>query len=147
MGKIKLYLDSSCLNRIFDNQSQPRIYLESSAMNIIFNLIDDKSVDVVSSEVLEYESSRNPFSDRKIFVDAVLNKAKLYQKLNNNILLLAKEIELTGVKGIDALHLASAQLLKADYFITCDDEIIKKYRGPLNVRNPIELYIEIKKEI
>jgi predicted nucleic acid-binding protein len=31
-----------------------------------------------------------------------------------------------GIKPLDALHLASAESGKADYFCTCDDKIIKK---------------------
>ena len=39
---MKIYLDTSALNRIFDDQSQARIYLESVSMEVIFLLIEIK---------------------------------------------------------------------------------------------------------
>ena len=38
----------------------------------------------------------------------------------------AAELEGFGFRGIDALHLASAEAADADFFCTCDDGIIKK---------------------
>ena len=34
-----------------------------------------------------------------------------------------------GFSDIDALHIALAEKVRADYFITCDDEIIKLYES------------------
>ena len=31
-----------------------------------------------------------------------------------------------GIKPIDALHLASAETMEADFFCTCDDKFLKK---------------------
>ena len=36
---MKVYIDTSALNRIFDDQLQTRIYIESSSMLIIFLLV------------------------------------------------------------------------------------------------------------
>ncbi len=55
---MKLYLDTSALNRIFDDQSQARIYLESMSMTLIFLLIENKTVEIVSSEALVAETIR-----------------------------------------------------------------------------------------
>lgn len=44
------------------------------------------------------------------------------------------------------LYLLCAEELKADYFITCDDKIIKRYNGKLRVKNPIEFIMDIIKE-
>ena len=33
-----------------------------------------------------------------------------------------------GFPDIDALHIASAEKSRADYFVTCDDDIIKLYK-------------------
>ena len=48
---MKVYVDTSALNRIFDDQSKPRIYLEASSMLIVFMLIDSKAIKFVSSDV------------------------------------------------------------------------------------------------
>jgi predicted nucleic acid-binding protein len=143
---MNIYLDTSALNRIFDDQSQPRIFLEASAMLLVFGLIDKRIISIVSSEVLIYENSRNPYVERKLFVTSVLQKARVIQTLNDNLAKRAVEIETLGVKGLDALHLACAERLKAAYFVTCDDRIIRKYTGMVNAINPVELTMAMLKK-
>lgn len=136
---MKLYLDTSVLNRIFDDQSQPRIYLESVSMTLIFLLIENQMVEIVSSEALAIETNNNPYNERRTFVESVLQEAKYFQSINENMLIRAEEIEATmGIKGLDSLHLVCAEELGVDFFITCDDKIIKRYRGTVNVKNPTE---------
>jgi len=58
---VKVYLDTSALNRIFDDQSQPKIYLEATSMLLLFMLIDYQSVEIVSSDALLFENDNNPY--------------------------------------------------------------------------------------
>lgn len=141
-----IYLDSSALNRIFDDQTQARIYLEASSMLLIFALIEERSVDIVSSSVLFYENSLNPYDDRRVFVHSVLTKAKVFQIVNGKIVKRAQEIESEGIRGLDSLHLACAEASEADFFITCDDKIFKKYNGKIEIINPVEFIITSLKE-
>lgn len=136
---VNIYLDTSALNRIFDDQSHPRIFLEASAMLLVFGLIEKRIISIVSSEVLVYENSRNPYAERQIFVTSVLQKARVIQKLNDRLAKRAREIEALGIKGLDALHLACAERLRAGYFVTCDDRIIRKYTGKVVAINPVAL--------
>ena len=140
---MNIYLDTSALNRIFDDQSQPRIFLEASAMLLVFGLIEKRIISIVSSDVLVYENSRNPYAERQIFVTSVLRKARLIQTLNDNLAKRAQAIEVLGIKGVDALHLACAERLKSDYFVTCDDRMIRKYTGTIVVVNPVELTMHV----
>jgi len=140
---LNIYLDTSTLNRIFDDQSQPRIFLEASAMLLVFGLIEKRIISIVSSDVLVYENSRNPYAERQIFVTSVLRKARVIQTLNDNLAKRAQEIEVLGIKGVDALHLACAERLKANYFVTCDDRMIRKYTGTIVVVNPVELTMHV----
>jgi predicted nucleic acid-binding protein len=58
---------------------------------------------------------------------------------------LAHTFEPHGVKPRDALHLACAVSGHADYFLTCDDRLLKKRRiprlTPLILLNPIDFII------
>jgi len=144
--KVRVYLDTSTLNRIFDNQSQARIYLEATSVLVIFSLIEKQIVDIVSSDILLFENSKNPYNERNIFVGSVLKMAKSFQALNTKILKRAQELETDGIKGLDALHLACAEGLNVDYFITCDDKIIKKYCGKIEIKTPVEFITNILKE-
>lgn len=142
---MNIYLDTSALNRVFDDQSQPRIFLESSAMLLLFGLIEKRIISIVSSEVLIYENSQNPHTERQAFVTSVLRKARVIQTLNNSLTKRAQEIETLGIKGLDALHLACAEKLKAVYFVTCDDRIIQKYTGIVIAINPVKVTMSMLK--
>jgi predicted nucleic acid-binding protein len=133
-----IYLDSSALNRIFDDQTQARIYLESSSMLLLFMLIENGFIEIVSSDVLIFEKSQNPNDDRRTFISLVLQKATTFKLSDENTLKRAEEIEQQyGIKGMDALHLACAEQLQVNALITCDDRMIKKYKGDIAVINPV----------
>ena len=60
---------------------------------------------------------------------------------------LRKELKMLGLKEKDAMHLAFA-IDHADYFITCDDEIINKKKEieeqfKIKVVNPVEFVKEV----
>jgi len=135
---MKIYLDNSVLNRPFDDQSIPEIRLETVAIFFIFELIENRKIKLVNSSVIEYENSKNPFPERKIWISTYLSKATFYQKLNSKVKQRAKEINKLKLPPIDSLHLASAEAVRVDYFLTCDYDVIRKYKGELRVINPID---------
>lgn len=143
---MKIYLDTSTINRIFDDQTKARIYLEAAASLLIFTLIEKNYFDLVSSEVLIYENDKNPYEERKLFVSSIIKNAKQFQKLDEKILERAKEIEKLGIRGLDALHLACAERAGVNYFLTCDNKLIKRYRGIILVKNPVEFVFNIIEE-
>lgn len=82
---MKIYLDNSAYNRIFDDQSQPRIYFEASAMLLIFLFLEKAELDLVSSDVVNYENDQNPLSERRAFIETVSSKAKFFQKIEEKV--------------------------------------------------------------
>ena len=56
-GPLRLYLDTCVFNRPFDDQSQPRIWLETLAFSVIMQMIEDKTVVLVASSVVSYDST------------------------------------------------------------------------------------------
>jgi len=138
----RLYLDTSVYNRPFDDLSQARVWLEALAFAIILQMIESGGARLVSSEVLEFENSRNPFAHRKGWVSFYLGLAKDYQELDESIRKRALVLESQRLEPLDALHLACAEEARAEYFITCDDRIIKRYQGEaLKVMNPVNFVI------
>lgn len=142
---MKIYLDNSVLNRPFDDQSLPKIRLETTAAVLIFELIESKKIKLVNSSVIEYENSKNPFFERKIWISVYLSRATLYQKLNQRIKKRAKEIEELKIAPIDSLHLASAEAAGVDYFVTCDYDITGRYKGKLKIMDPVD-FIQFLKQ-
>lgn len=109
-------------------------------------LIEAGIVDIATSDVLGFENAKNPYNERKIFVNWILQQARFCQTINDNILERSMEIEKNSIEGLDALHLACAEELNVDRFISCDDKIVKKYRGRIKVQNPIELVTDLVTE-
>lgn len=135
---MKIYLDNSAYNRIFDDQSQPRIYFEASAMLLIFFFIEKGNLILVSSDAVNYENQVNPFEKRKMFVENASSRARFFQQVEKKTLKRAREIEQLTSTGMDALHLVCAEEQSVDTFITWDDNIIKKYSDKIIVQTPVK---------
>ena len=58
----------------------------------------------------------------------------------------ARALLQAGLKPLDATHLAAAESADAAFFITCDDQLIRKYRGALRALTPPELILTLTKE-
>ena len=145
--RVRVYLDTCVCNRPFDDQSQPRNWLETLAFTVLLQMIELGRITLVSSSVLAYENSRNPFPHRRAWVSDCLSLADDTQLVNEPIRLRAQEMERQGLKPIDALHLACAEAAQADYFITCDDKVIRRYEGErTEAINPVDVFMAMTKE-
>ncbi len=144
---MKIYLDTSVYNRPYDDQSQAKIYLETQATIIIFTLIENHQLESVNSSVLEYENQQNPFPIIQQAIKKYLKETTLFQPLNETIKQRAKQLQTRGIKAIDALHVASFEASKSDYFITCDKRLLNRCQM-LNIRaiNPIDFIQELDDE-
>jgi predicted nucleic acid-binding protein len=60
---------------------------------------------------------------------------------------LAGKLGASGLKPLDALHLAFASASKVDYFCTCDDKFLRKAKSleglKIKVVSPTELVMEV----
>ena len=143
----RVYLDTSAYNRPFDDQTQPKIFLETQAVAIILQMVEAKVVELISSSVLEYENSRNPYPIKQEAMSRYLQLAELRQEVNEAIRQRAEELEQNGLKAIDALHIAYAEAVNSNYFITCDKRLINRYSGlTMKVMNPADFVLEISSD-
>ena len=97
---IKVYLDTSVYNRPFDAQTQPKIHLETQAVILILQMVEGKLIELVSSSVLEYENSRNPFSLPRAAMNRYLQMATVKQFVDEAIKHRGEQLERQGVKAI-----------------------------------------------
>jgi predicted nucleic acid-binding protein len=125
---MKLYLDLCVYNRPFDYQGQERIALETSIFIYVLEKIEKGAHTVVISEALVYENSKNPNEQRKNRVASYFHLAQEFIEIDDSDLERVKFLKELGCSDIDALHIALAEKAKADYFVTCDDEIVKLYK-------------------
>jgi predicted nucleic acid-binding protein len=138
---VKLYLDVSCLNRPFDDQTQIRIRQESAAVTQILEEIEAGRWEQVSSRmaVIELQAIRDERRRRRVL--ALLPESRI--ELTAPIIDRARELVLLGLGAADAVHAAAAEALQADVLLTCDDRLCRKggrLAEELRVRivNPVE---------
>ena len=136
---MKIYLDTSVYNRPFDDQTQPRIWLETLALALILQLVEAGEATLVNSSALEFENSQNPFSLRQDWMARCLEQATIHQRVDKSIYERAEALETYGFKAIDALHVACAESAGVDYFLTCDDRLLKKQEhSTVSSMNPLD---------
>jgi len=125
---MKLYLDLCVYNRPFDYQGQERVALETSAFTYVLEMIEKGAYTLVVSEALVYENSKNPDEQRKIRVASYFHLAQEFIRIDDSDIERVRFLKGLGFSDIDALHIALAERSNADYFITCDADIINRYK-------------------
>jgi predicted nucleic acid-binding protein len=148
---IKIYLDVCCLNRPFDDQNQPRIRLESEAVLIILAQCEQRQWEWVGSEVLTWEISKTPDSERRRRVQLLASHIHRMVSIGQSESARAQQIQAWGITAFDALHLACAESGQADVFLTTDDRLLRKataHAKQLRVRvdNPLTWLREVSEE-
>lgn len=139
---VKLYLDACALNRLLDDQGQPRIRGEAEAVENIFGLMSKNLVRWVGGAVLETEIARTPNQQKREDALSLLRLADEQLKMSPAIVTRAAILEEAGYGAFDALHLATAEDAGADVLLTTDDRFLRQAgRGLGNpaipVMNPI----------
>lgn len=122
---MKIYLDVSCLNRPFDDQTQPRIHLEAEAVAMIMERIDSGVWRQVTSDMARLEVEAISDSERKESVQLLLQDVELFVKLTEKEFSRAAALEELGFKAADALHVAAAETAAADVLLSCDDRLCR----------------------
>ena len=129
---MKLYLDLCVYNRPFDSQGHDRVALETSIFTYILEKIETGTYILVASDALTYENNKNPDSLRSARIATYFELAKELIKINNYDCERVNILKEFGFSDIDALHISLAERSQADYFITCDDDIVNRYKKHKN---------------
>lgn len=143
----KVYLDNCALQRPLDDRVQTRVRIEAEAILGILEMCKVGTIELISSEVLEFEVEKNLISTRRDYADAALAFAVINIQINVGIERRATELISIGIKPIDALHLASAEEAGADYFCTCDNQLIRKALAVKGLRSQIVTPLELVEEL
>lgn len=144
---MRVYLDCCCLQRPLDDQAQHRIRIETDAVLTVLAAIESGTVTLLNSEIFDFEISRIKDDQRRKEATAILTLASERVSLTDEIERLARSLERDGVKPIDALHLASASVATADFFITCDDHHLKKGQALANLQCKVDSVLALAKEL
>lgn len=147
---MKVYLDACCLNRPFDDQSQPRVRLEAEAISIILEKLHQGEWEWIGSEILLHELGQNPDLENRQRTLSFASLAQQVVETTEKILSRAEQLEEAGFDSYDAIHLSSAEFGKVDVFLTTDDQILKvaarkKSLFSCTVENPVKWLEEVLK--
>ncbi|MBW4637328.1 MAG: PIN domain-containing protein [Gloeocapsa sp. UFS-A4-WI-NPMV-4B04] len=134
----RIYLDACCLNRPFDDQTQPRIALETQASLTILSQCETGLWKLITSAAIDEELDQTPALERLKNVKTILALAKIKVISSQFIEGRSTELQKLRFSGYDATHIASAERSQADIFLTTDDRLIKKAQ-----KNTQLIYVEI----
>lgn len=142
---MKLYLDNCCFNRPFDDQSQISIRLETEAKLKIQEEVRSGTFQLIWSYILDYENNRNPYHERKVRIKKWKRYAVEDLDENSKVIDTAKKLNIKGFQKIDSLHIACAIIAECEYFLTTDDQILKRARllNDIKIDDPIGFIKEI----
>jgi len=139
-------MDLCALKRPFDDQSQGRISLETHAVIRILFAKTNGVVTLCNSATLEFENGLNPNPTRKERIRILLSGFGPARPATDAIFHRASELIVEGIKDVDALHIACAEAQKAEYFITCDDLILRaasRIVVRVKIANPVTIVEEL----
>ena len=138
---MRIYLDNCCYNRPYDDPSQIIISLEAQAKIYIQDCIRENKFQLVSSYVLLFENSKNPyFGKRESIRQFLMENTDIFidESYKDVVGEMAQKIIATGIKTADAHHIAAAILAKCDYLLTTDKRMLKYVCNEIKIVNPIE---------
>ena len=146
----KIYLDTCCLNRLFNDQTQARIRQETEAVKVILARFFTAQWQWLTSTILMNEISKTPNKTLRAEMADLLDLAD--QNVTVGIAEIARgtQLESLGFKWLDALHIACAESGRADILLTTDDRMLKRAKGfrlqlRVRVENPYTWLEEISK--
>jgi hypothetical protein len=124
------------------------VRLEAEAVLGLIQLSRTGIVKWTGSDVLDLESGRNPDTDRRKKVEALLGTATSKVMVGSRERERGKALESLGFGAFDSLHLACAESAGAEVFLTTDDGLrLRALReaSKLSVRveNPAKWYAEV----
>ncbi len=129
-----IYLDMCCFNRPYDAQTQLRVRLETDAKLRLQEMIKNKELSLVWSYILDYETSLNPFLERKQTIESWRFLAAVRVMESESVIVLAEDYVASGIKEFDALHVACAQTAQAILFVSTDDRLLNKLRSAQGIK-------------
>ena len=100
--------------------------LEAEAKLCIQEHIREGMLELAWSYILDFENTANPFKERRTTIRRWRQYATIDVEATATILQRANALVELGLKAKDALHIACAMAGECTYFLTTDDEILRR---------------------
>ncbi len=139
---IRVYLDTCCLNRPFDDQGQYRIRSESEAVLDVLERVAAGEWRMIGSDAVDAETAAITDPERRRRVQVMASTASEHVHFHQHLTKRAQVLEEMGFRGYDSLHIACAEAAGTDILLTTDDAFVRcarRLQHDLRVRvaNPV----------
>jgi hypothetical protein len=125
-----IYLDTNVYARPFDDQTEQAIQEEANAFLSIIAAVKYSKLELLSSDILAFEVAQILSEDKRTKVEKALSLCAQHVDQSDEVLNLGRMIEnRCGIRARDALHVASAMLGGARYFLSCDNRVTEMKRA------------------
>jgi predicted nucleic acid-binding protein len=145
---MKLYLDTCCYSRPYDDQTQEKIHMEGEAILTLINRFKQNNDEIMGSQVLDIEIDRIDEIEKMERIKYFYNQT-ITSKINYTADVLKRVQELsiqTKIRTFDMFHLAFAEIADANILVTTDTRF-EKACSRLNLRikvtNPLKYLMEV----
>ncbi len=144
---MRVYLDNCCYNRILDDRSHSQIYFERNSILLILELAEKSAIKLIGSEMLEKEMAETKDVYKRSVLQLMYKLCEEEIKVNFAVLERAEEIRhKSNIKYKDSIHLACAEIAKADVLLTIDRKFMnncKRIYTFTEVMNPNQWLLEV----
>ena len=143
---MRIYFDNCCLNRPYDDLGNNTVRMECEAVLSVIDNCASGDWSYFSSDVLLDEIRETADIEKREKVMLLYDAADEHIGFTEEIYARAVELEKSGIKSFDALHIASAESAEADVFLTTDRRLIAASRKTdvrVPVRNPLVWLTEV----
>ena len=135
---LRIYLDTCCLSRPFDNQTQPEIRQETEAISWIIPQFHIGHWYWISSDILINEVEQIPRLDQRSQIKDWLTDTHQTVSVGVSEVSRSEQLEVLSFGKFDALHLACSESGAVDVFLTTDYGLLGKAK-----RDPSQLHVHV----
>lgn len=119
-----IYLDTNVYSRPFDEQTQADIQAEANAFLEIIAEVQAKRLSLLGSDILDFEVHNILSEEKRAKVKDYLGMRDKHIANSEEVVNLGKRIQSDcHTRARDALHIASAIIGQARYFLSCDKKV------------------------
>lgn len=121
-------MNTSAWHRPFDDVTSERVRREADAVANLLAAAEEKRAELVSSAYLDFEVSQNPNLEVRNRIMHLLSSCRIRVQMSTRVVERARQLESSGLRGLDALLVAAAEAANVDALVTTDDRMLARAR-------------------
>jgi len=145
---MKLYLDTCCYNRPYDDRTQEKIYIEGEAILTIINICKQNHGEIVGSAVLDLEINQIIDGEKRekvkyFYLQTITKKIDYTVDILNQVKELSEQV---NIRTFARFHLAFAENSGSGILLTTDkkfENLCSNLSLNVKVMNPLKYLTEV----